>query len=106
MLPYSRGSDVGVLSLTRVVLLGAADPVDADAGFLAESGRENGGVVLDVQQVDELMFERSHLLPGETALRGREVQRIDRCVDHGIAEPPVFQEVGTGAAFGYLGANT
>ena len=51
--------------------------------------------MLDVTDVDNLVFQRGHLVPRETALRGREVERINAVIDHTIALFAVFKKVAT-----------
>ena len=49
--------------------------------------------MLDVPDVDDLVFQRGHLVPGEAALRGREIERIDAGIDHVSALVAVFEKV-------------
>src|SRR6516165_1962571 len=59
--------------------------------------------MLDVPDVDDLVFQRGHLVPGEAALRGREVERINARIDHTIAIIAVFKKVVTSERFTSLG---
>src|SRR5262245_24932871 len=61
------------------------DPLDVHAGLAAEAGGKSGGVVLDVADAEELVFELGHRVPGEAALGCAEVERVDAGVDHVIA---------------------
>src|SRR4029077_17240482 len=49
--------------------------------------------MLDVPNVDDLVFQRGHLVPGEAALRGREIERIHAGIDHVIARVAIFEQV-------------
>jgi hypothetical protein len=71
----------------------ASHPIDADAGQVAQAAGKCGRVMLDVPDVDDLVFQRGHLIPGEAALRGREIERINSGIDHVIALLAVFEEV-------------
>jgi hypothetical protein len=51
----------------------AGNPVDQNAIRPPKSVRQDGGVMLDMTDVDELVFEFGHLVPGKAALRGREI---------------------------------
>jgi hypothetical protein len=52
-----------------------------------------GRVMLGVPDVDDLVFQGGRLVPGEAALRGREVERINAGVDHVIALIAIFEKV-------------
>jgi len=49
--------------------------------------------MLDVPDVDDLVFQRGHLVPGEAALRGRQIEPINAGINHVIALMAVFQKV-------------
>ena len=49
--------------------------------------------MLNVADVDELMFQLRHLGPMEAALRTRHVESVDGLVDHRIAERPVLERL-------------
>src|SRR5260370_32071205 len=49
--------------------------------------------MLDVPDVDDLVFQGGHLVPGEAALRGREIERIHAGIDPSIALVAVFEKV-------------
>jgi hypothetical protein len=82
-----------------------AHPIDADAGGTAQAAGESGGVVLDVPDVDDLVFQRGHLVPGKAALRGREIERINAGIDHAIASIAVFEKVVARERLTSLGRN-
>ena len=48
--------------------------------------------MLDVSDVDDLMFKRRHLVPRKPTLGRGEIQSIDAAVDHVIANAPVIQQ--------------
>ena len=49
--------------------------------------------MLHVADVDQLMLQLRDLVPGEAALRAREVERVDRPIGHRIAEAPVLEDL-------------
>jgi hypothetical protein len=51
-------------------------------------------VVLDVPDVDELVLELRHRVPGKAALRRAQVEGIHAGIDHPIAKAPVFEYFG------------
>jgi hypothetical protein len=59
--------------------------------------------MLNVPNVDDLVFESGHLVPGEATLWGRQVKRINTCVDHLIALVAVFEKFVAGKRFTRLG---
>ena len=59
--------------------------------------------MLDVSDVDDLVFERGHLVPGEAALRSREIEHINTGIDHPITEAQVFDKVGAGESLTRMG---
>src|SRR5258708_3211841 len=68
-------------AIQRSPRLPFAHPINADTGRPAQAAGECGRVVLDVPDVDDLMFQGGHLVPGEAALRGREIERINAGID-------------------------
>ena len=50
-------------------------------------------MVLDVPDVDDLVLQGRHLVPGEPALGGGEIQRVDAAVDHLVADAPVLEQL-------------
>ena len=69
-----------------------AHPIDSDTGRPAHAAGKCGRVMLDVSDVDYLVFKSRHLIPWEPALRGREIERINASVNHAIAIVAVFEE--------------
>src|SRR5882762_10506584 len=59
--------------------------------------------MLDVPDIDDLVFQRGHLVPGEAALRGREIEPIHAGIDHAIALVAVFEKVVASKRFTSLG---
>src|SRR5262249_8876283 len=55
--------------------------------------------MLDVADVDDLVFERGHLVPGEAALRRRKIERINAGIDHIVANAQVFEKLGAAERF-------
>src|SRR6266496_3551868 len=50
--------------------------------------------MLNVADVDNLVLQGGHLVPGEAALRGLQIERIHAGIDHAIAIVAVFEKVG------------
>jgi hypothetical protein len=67
-----------------------AHPTDGNTGRPAQAAGQCGGVMLDMADVDDLVFQRGHLVPGEAALRRGQVERIHAAFDHAIALLPVL----------------
>jgi hypothetical protein len=78
-------------------------PIDGDARRPAQAAGQCGRVMLDVPDVDDLVFQGRHLVPGKAALLGGEIQRIDATVDQGIAFLAVFQKVNARKRLARLG---
>jgi hypothetical protein len=74
-------------------------PTDDDAVRPAQAAGKYGGVMLDVPNVNDLVLQRGHLVPGEAALRSREVKPIDPGIDHIIALLAVLKQVITSERF-------
>jgi hypothetical protein len=68
-------------------------PVDRDAGTPAQAAGKCSRVMLDVSDVDDLVFQRGHLVPGKAALGRRQVERVNAGIDHAIANVAVFEKV-------------
>ena len=47
--------------------------------------------MLDVPDVEDLVFKLRHVVPRKPALGGGEIQRVDAAIDHVIADAPVFE---------------
>ena len=56
-------------------------------------------MMLDMPDVDDLVLQRGHLVPGKSALWGREIERINAGIDHGVAYIAVFKKVVTSERF-------
>jgi hypothetical protein len=59
--------------------------------------------MLDMPDVHDLVFQRGHLVPGEAALRGGEIERINPGFDPALAFIAVFEKVLAGKRFTGLG---
>src|SRR5262249_26110112 len=59
-------------------------PVDGDVRRSAQAAGKCGRMVLDMANVDDLVFQRRHLIPGKAALRSREIEGFDAVIDHPI----------------------
>src|SRR5512147_2953799 len=71
----------------------SAHPAEALIGRLPESFGELSGMVLDVAQIEELMLQLGHRVPGEAALGRRQVEPIDGGIDHGLTMEAVGSDV-------------
>lgn len=58
----------------------AAHPLDADVGGGAEPVGQLRAVMLDVPDIDQLMFELGHAVPLEPAHRAVEIELVERAV--------------------------
>ena len=59
--------------------------------------------MLNVADVDDLVLQGGHLVPGEAALRGLKIERIHAGIDHAIAIGAVFEKVGASERLARLG---
>jgi len=73
--------------------LDSADPPDPNVSCRSEAIRQLCGVMLNVANVHQLMLEFRHRIPRETAVRTLEIQRVDRAIDHRVADTPVFEHL-------------
>src|SRR5215510_6122728 len=73
--------------------LASANPLDPDVSCQSEAIRQLCGVMLDVANVHQLMLELRHRIPRETAVQTLEIKRVDRAIDHRVADTPVFEHL-------------
>jgi hypothetical protein len=50
-------------------------------------------MMLDVADIDELVFQLGHLIPTEATVRAFEIQRVHGVINHPIAEIPVLEHL-------------
>ena len=64
-------------------------PIEYPPGDLPEAVGQLTGMVVQVTEIEHLMLELGHLVPGEATCECREIQAIHGGIDHGVAAAPV-----------------
>jgi hypothetical protein len=67
----------------------AANPSNTPPGDLPEAVGKLPGMVVQVTEIEQLMLELGHLVPGEATGGSGEIQAIHGGIDHGIAAAPI-----------------